>query len=117
MKSFVWSADGFIVPSFCAADSSVLTAVVPTAITRRFCARALLMIWAFFSSIEYHSECIWWSSRFWAVTGLKVPAPTWRVTCANEMPFAARESRRFVVKWRPAVGAATAPCSWAKTVW
>ena len=50
-------------------------------------------------------------------TGLNVPTPTWSVTCATSAPRAAAAASIGSVKWRPAVGAAMAPGSRAKTVW
>mmetsp|Transcript_19917 Transcript_19917/g.54813 ORF Transcript_19917/g.54813 Transcript_19917/m.54813 type:complete len:286 (-) Transcript_19917:376-1233(-) len=55
------------------------------------------------------SECMTCWATFSAVTGRKVPAPTWRTHCDQRMPLCLRACTRSGVKWRPAVGAATLP--------
>lgn len=115
MNSFVSPVWGVRFRCF-AIVSRVLTVVVPTAMMRLFFAMASLMILAFFSSSEYVSLCMSWSARLSAVTGLNVPAPTWRVTYASWAPFCFIFSRSWSVKWRPAVGAAMAPVWRAYTV-
>ena len=116
MNSFVSPDVGFTLLSF-AIVSRVLTVVVPTAIIFLLFAMQSFIILAFFSSSEYVSLCMSWSVRLSAVTGLNVPAPTWRVTYARRTPFCFIFSRSWSVKWRPAVGAAIAPVWRAYTVW
>ena len=90
------------------ADSSTRTTVVPTAAIRL----ASLILAAAEGEIEKCSAYMRCSAMFSERTGRNVPVPTCNVTnaCGISLKISA-------VKWRPAVGAASAPGDWAKTVW
>ena len=99
------------------ADSSVRTTVVPTASTRPPCALVSSTARAVSSGRMQRSDSILWSSKSCARTGVKVPAPTWRVRRARRAPVPRMAPSSSSLRCRPAVGAATAPGRSAKTVW
>ena len=116
MKIAVSPSNGWTRPSASAALSIRRRLVVPTAITRPPAARAALMRSAVAASIRPHSACILWSSVSSALTGRKVPAPTWSVSVAWPIPAASSAAIKPGVKCSAAVGAATAPGSSANIV-
>ena len=91
--------------------------VVPTATIRLPAARAALSRAAVAAVTSPHSACIRWAAVSSAFTGRNVPGPTCSVTVSVPTPRSRSCCRRSGVKWRPAVGAATAPSFRAKTVW
>ena len=100
-----------------AAASRVRTAVVPTATTRPPASFVSRTAAAASGGIHHRSGCIGWSSTRSAFTGRKVPGPTARVTAVRRTPRASQADSSSAVKWSPAVGAAAATGSRAKTVW
>ncbi len=90
---------------------------MPTATTRRPSPLARFTAAAVASGITARSKSIRWSSTRSTFTGRNVPIPTWSVTRATVTPRAAASASIASVKCRPAVGAAIAPGSRAKTVW
>jgi len=58
-----------------------------------------------------------WEAISFTRTGMKVPGPVCRVILCTSTPSALISSSRELVKWSPAVGAATAPSLSANTVW
>ena len=59
--------------------------------------------------IAYHSACMTCVAMSSPRTGWKVPAPTCRVTLADDMPASRNRASIAESKCNPAVGAATAP--------
>ena len=107
MKIFVSPSEAINLPFSSIEDSSVLTDVVPTAITRFPSSLASLIILAVSSGIRYFSLCILWFNIFSTCTGRNVPSPTSKNTSAIITPFSWIFSKSSFVKWSPAVGAAT----------
>ena len=100
-----------------AAASSERATVVPTATTRRPSRFARAIAARASDGMRTSSGGSVWASVSSTVTGLKVPAPTASVRSAISTPPSRSAARIGSVKWRPAVGAATASGSRAKTVW
>ena len=91
--------------------------VVPTAHTFRFALFAVFTISAAFSVMIACSESILCLVKSSTSTGLKVPSPTCRVISENSIPLSSNLFSSCLEKCSPAVGAATAPSSFAKIVW
>ena len=87
--------------------------VVPTAQMRFFFVMALLTMSQASCLIISSSESILCLDKSSTSTGLKVPSPTWSVTSANSTPFISSLFNKCLEKCSPAVGAATAPSSFA----
>ena len=117
MKIEVSPANGWMVPSSCAALSSSRSDVVPTATMRPPPARAAFSALAVAAEMLPHSACILCEAVSSAFTGRKVPAPTCRVIRWMPTPRARSASCSAGVKCNPAVGAATAPSAVANMVW
>ena len=107
---------GRIRPSSPQALSSRRRLVVPTAMIRPPAVRALLSRPATLASIRPHSACIAWSPVSSALTGRKVPAPTWSVSVSFVTPASSSAAMSSGVKCSAAVGAATAPSVLANIV-
>ena len=90
-------------------DSSTRVEVVPTGTIGRPSSRLCAIAASSCTRIEKRSACIWCSARRGAAMGLKVPAPTCSESLELATPAALRRSRSALVKWSPAVGAATLP--------
>ena len=90
-----------------------LIEVVPTQHTFFFLAFALLTISHASCVIIISSESILCFDKSSTSTGLKVPKPTCNVTSAKSTPLISKRFNKCLEKCRPAVGAATAPSSFA----
>ena len=98
-------------PSSCATLSIVRQEVVPTHIRRPPFALRSLIISALFCVTAKCSVCITCSSILSALTGRKVPSPTWSITGTISTPISLIFCISSGVKWSPAVGAAAEPSS------
>lgn len=97
-------------------DSRTRVVVVPTETMCLLSCLAALSDSAVSGESVNHSECILWSRTESTLTGSKVPLPTWRVRNSFPIPFSSSSLNTLSVKWRPAVGAATEPLSFAYIV-
>lgn len=100
-----------------AAVSSVRTLVVPTATVRPPAALLVSIAATAEGPIGSHSLCIGCSAIVSVAMGRNVSSPTCSVTRAIATPWASMRRSSSPVKCSPAVGAATAPGTWANTVW